>query len=123
MSESNGKVVHKGYATTREFPVELAEGMPATVFVIKTMKNRAKTEWQNSMGDKLKYDRNGKPVGLAKYDGVEASLITRCMFHPDGRAVTAEEIDEWPAPLVTAAFKECQDVNGLTPESEDAAKK
>lgn len=125
MSDSNGKpaVVHKGYVTTRPFMVEEEADQEPVRYTIRTMKGRAKSEWQNFMADRVKYSPAGKPIGVSKFEGLEASLITRCMFHPDGRAVTEGEVDDWPAPLISAAFKECQEVNGLTTGSEDAAKK
>lgn len=123
MSESNGRVVHKGYATSRPFLVEEVEGEPPVQYLIKPMKQRAKSEWQGFMADRVKYNTAGKPVGVTKFDGLEASLICRCLYGPDGTLVSESKIEDWLAPVVTAAFKECQDINGLTPEAEDAAKK
>lgn len=121
MSESNG-TPHKAFLTTRPFPIQFEEGQEPKQYTVRTMKNKEKTDWQNFVSGNMKYTPSGKPQGVSKFDGLESSLITKCLRDPDGNPVPQSVIDDWPAPLVTALFKECQDVNGLTPEAEAAAK-
>ncbi len=80
-------------------------------------------QWRTDMADRVRTDSQGKVTGVTNFNGIEANLICRCLRNAKGEAVVSGQIERWPASAIAAIFKVCQEVNGMTPESEAAEKK
>lgn len=69
----------------------------------------------------------GGQAQIKKFDGHQADLLTRCMVKEDGSAVTAKEVQAWPAGVVDSLFNKAQELNHLDPSAkkkkEEDAKK
>lgn len=61
---------------------------------------------------------DGKSAGVAKFQGLQADLISSCLFNKDGKNVPTDEIQKWPAGMVADIFKQAQDLNNLGKEDE-----
>ncbi len=69
---------------------------------------------------RIKHGPDGKSQGVAKFDGLQADLISSCLYR--GKSlVPIEEIQKWPASVVAGIFKEAQDLNLLGQELKEAA--
>lgn len=93
------------------------------VFTVQEMSGTDLAAWRSDMADRAKFNSSGVVVGLKSYQGVEAALISRCLWDPDGMRVPAEMISQWPSTALQALTKMCEEINGLTKESEEEAKK
>ena len=61
---------------------------------------------------RMERSADGTPVGVSNFQGLQAELISSCLFR-GGELVLSQEIQEWPAKLVTDLYKEAQVLNGL----------
>lgn len=75
------------------------------------------------MGARIKVGSNGEPVGISNFDGLQSSLITRCLVDEDGKPVPENRIKKWPASCQVGLFDLCQKMNRLTKEAQEEAKK
>lgn len=67
----------------------------------------------------LDFQSDGKVRGLKKFDGVQAALISRCLFYKGKEdRVPVAEIQKWPARTVQALFDAARGLNGLDIEDE-----
>jgi len=64
----------------------------------------------------------GKEATITNFEGMHASLLTKCLYAPDGKLVTAETLNKWPASVVSELFKAGQAINGLDKAAVDSAK-
>jgi hypothetical protein len=69
---------------------------------------------------RIKHGPDGKSQGVAKFEGLQADLISSCLCR--GKVpVPIEEIQKWPASVVAGIFKEAQDLNRLGQEVQEAS--
>jgi hypothetical protein len=106
-----------------EKPVEIedAQGMVHT-FTLREMVGLERDRWLNSMGDRVKVDGSGKMIGLRKFENMQASLITKCLYDQHGQLVQEKVISTWPSTAQKALFEMCKEMNGLNDEDEEKEK-
>jgi hypothetical protein len=114
---------YKAFRQKKVIEIQLEEDGPVHNYTLQTMVGKEKSDWQQFVSGRVKFNAAGKPAGVTQFDGLESYLISKCLLGPDGKPVPQATIDQWAAPLLTALFKECQDMNGMTTEGEAAAKK
>ena len=71
------------------------------------------------LSKRIKVGPDGKSTGLSKFEGLQADLISSCLYRGEVR-VSADDIQRWPASVVADIFKEAQDLNRLGQEIEEA---
>lgn len=98
-------------------------GGEVITYTLREMTGSEMAKWRNSLASKMKIGSNGMPVGVKSFDGLESSLIAKCLVDPEGKLVKQEIIDDWPASTLKALFVKCQKLNGMEEESREAAKK
>ena len=65
-------------------------------------------EYLNRVSERMRGD------GPARYDGLQAELVSRALRGPGDARFTFEAVQGWPAGTVAALFELAQRVNGLT---------
>lgn len=103
-----------------EVDLEGEDGGVAT-YTLREMTGTERDQYLADMSLRTKWDK-GVPKGLSNYKGIQSSLISRCLFDPNGRRVEDATIQKWPASVQTELFKQCQKMNGLGDDSEAGSK-
>lgn len=78
-------------------------------------------QYLDTVQARMGYDQSGKPIGIKRFDGMQADLLIRCLLKTDGKPVTQAEVQGWPASIVAGIFAEAQKLNHLV--AEEAEKK
>ncbi len=102
----------------RRVTVEDEQGIAKT-YAVREMMGNSRDQWLNGMAKRMKLDKNGAPVGVAEFGGLQASLIARCLYDDQGKLVTEAVIAQWPASAQKALFEVCQDLSGLTDKTKE----
>lgn len=102
-----------------------AEGV-VEEYTIREMNGQQRDLHMNATGNRVRWV-DGKTAGIKDFNGMQADLLTRCLYGPDGKIVTAGAIQAWPATLVSALYKRAQALNaisgkGAADDAEDEAK-
>lgn len=92
------------------------------IYAVKEMTGAQRDRWLTQMGNRMKTDADGKPTGIREFDGVQAGLISLCLYDGDV-PVPVNVIQSWPAKAQNQLFKLCQEVNGLGDEQNVEAAK
>jgi len=94
-------------------PIELegADGKPQTL-EIREMDAASRDKYLEQLSDRMRFDVTGKPAGIKKFEGMHAALLSLCLYR-EGILVKKEEIQLWPASMVTELFNEAQNTNRL----------
>ena len=95
--------------------VTLEGGAGPTDFELREMTAAARDSYLDAVGERVTIDKEGKPAGIKKFDGMQADLIARCLYdRSSGEAVTREVIQTWPSSVVASLFNEAQKINHLS---------
>lgn len=70
------------------------------------------------LSGRVSTDAEGNPKGVNNFAGMQAELIEACLANIDGTRPTTEEIQEWPAGVVSGVYTLCQEMNGLTQDKD-----
>jgi len=104
-------------------PVEITdkEGK-AHDYELREMDGDAQGDYLDSIADKMKYDKEGKPCGLKTFKGLKEGLLNRCLFDSEGKVVTMKELKQFPGTALTVLFEAAQKLSGLDLESKEGIK-
>ena len=86
--------------------------------VLREMPGAERDAWLNSMSPRLK-----GTAGVKEFKNLQASLISRCLFSLNGKAISEGIISRWPSTAQKQRFTICQEMNALTDEAVDKEKK
>jgi hypothetical protein len=96
-------------------PVVLTEGQKTINCEIREMKAATRDAYLDTVGDRLRLGPDGKPIGVKKFEGMQADLLTRCVFIEGSEVPIAKDVVQgWPASVVTSLYEEAQKLNQLT---------
>jgi hypothetical protein len=108
-------------STTIPVTLDGGNGKPQD-YEIREMTALQRDSYMDALSERVIIDKDGKAAGIKKFDGMQADLVARCLFQ-DGKLVTREAIQAWPASTVAGLFDECQKLNRLNVvEKADAVK-
>lgn len=102
--------------------LETVEGNEET-FILRELTGKTRDDYLTSNAARMRFGENGKVAGVKSFDGLQSSLLARCMFTEAGDLVTAKTIQGFPASAVTALFEKAQELNALDVKGDEAAKK
>lgn len=91
------------------------------VFVMKALSGKLRDQYLTGLSGRLKAGPGGKQ-SLQDFDGLQGSLLTKCLIGPDNKYVTLETIQNWPAPTIKGLFDMAKDFSGLDDDAEKKAK-
>lgn len=83
---------------------------------LREMSASKRDTYLQGLSGRVSLDANGKPTGVSNFNGLQAELISSCLFR-ENKLVPAEEIQEWPSSTVSDIYKLAQRINHLA-ESE-----
>lgn len=92
--------------------LETSTGMK-TVY-LRELSGKDRDTYLEFMGEKLRYNDEGKPVGLKSYDGLHITLVALSLYGEDGKRVPKTEIEEYPAQVITALFDAAQELSEVS---------
>lgn len=107
--------------STKKVDIEDENGVIRS-YTLREMTGADKGRWQTENAKRMSFDRKSK-VGMIKdWNGLEASLITYCLFDTSGNKVPTQTIISWPTTVQKALFEAARKMNGLTDDEEDKEK-
>jgi hypothetical protein len=90
-------------------------------YVLRELTSKQKSQYLNSMRDKITFT-DGKVSGVKDFDGLEACLLTRCLYTEESKLVTTAILQEFPARVVKKLFETAQILSALNEEGVKEAK-
>lgn len=91
-------------------------------YTLEEMDGKARDAYLTASSKRIKMQGGVVNTSGMNFDGLQAELLTRCMYGPDHTPVTLAEIQGWRSSISAALFKRAQQVNGLTPETKETVK-
>jgi len=110
-------------ASTIPVLLENGNGQPSE-YELREMTASVRDKYLDGVKERVQVGVDGKP-SVKKFDGMQADLVSRCLFQKDGTAVPTKTIQEWPSSVVSSLFSEAQKINqlgGTEKEIVDASK-
>lgn len=111
--------------TRREKKIKIEDGNGDTKgYVIREMMGTDRDKWLNTMATRMKVDNKGNSLGVREFDGLQSSLISRCLYNESGALVLIEVISRYPASVQKSLFSLCEELNSLgdVKKAEETAK-
>ena len=107
----------------QEAPVTLTlvDGI-AKDFVLRELTGKGRDEYLNSMAKKMKFGPDGTPKGIQSFDGLQASLLSKCLYDEENNLVPIADIQAYPATAQAALFRKAQELSALNDEGEAETK-
>ena len=102
--------------------LEKEDGSGTEDLILNEMTASQRDAYLDRLTKRIKIGPDGKTQGVAKFEGLQADLISSCLYR-GSTAVSFEEIQKWPASVVAGIFKEAQDLNALGQEIQEAGPK
>ena len=94
--------------------------------LVREMNGTASAEYMKAIGDNIDYQigEDGKAVikGIKSFSGMESELLSRSLFHDDGKPFSKDEIAELSASAQRKLFTIAQELNTLTEEAKEQVK-
>lgn len=91
-------------------------------YSLREMLGKDRDAYLTKMGDKVRYNANGKVTGIKSFDGLQASLLEKCLYDENDHLVSVTDIQNFPTKTQNELFKLAQDLNGLSQKAEDESK-
>lgn len=98
---------------TATIPVTLETPEGNIELEIREMSAASRDLYLDDLSTRMRLDAQGNPLGLKKFEGLQAGLLFRCLFRKDGKAINEADIQAWPASVVSELFTAAQSLNHL----------
>jgi hypothetical protein len=85
-------------------------------YELREMDAATRDDYLDQLARRMAVSPDGKIMGVRQIQGMQASLIARCLFRANGERVKEEEVQQWPASTVQALFETAQKMNHLVAE-------
>lgn len=86
-------------------------------YQLREMTAAQRDVYLDGISSRMRLGPDGKSVGIKKFDGMQADLLSLCLFGPDGKLVPTAEIQKWPSSVVGQLFSLAQEINRLDGKS------
>jgi hypothetical protein len=116
----------------REIPVvftkpakDPAEEDEEIVAVLRELSGTQRDKYLNNLGNRARTNKDGKVVGMKDFDGMQANLLTRCLYrvntgNPD-TAFKEGEVQAFPARIQSLLFDKAKELSGMDDDAEESA--
>ena len=91
-------------------------------YTLKELTGPQREDFLDNLGTRLRYGDNGKPQGLKKHRGLQASLLKMCLYGDDEKLVAKDFLDTLPTRTIEGLFKAAQTISGLNEDGAEEAK-
>lgn len=97
---------------TKAWPVVVVDEKEQELkFELRELKAAARDRYVDQLSARLLTDKAGNVIGIKKYDGMQADLLSICMHGEDGNLVPRTTLSSWPGNVVKALFEAAQVLN------------
>lgn len=106
----------------KEVPVEVekADGVAST-YTLRELTGKQRDHFLQELSKRSKFV-NGRPTGQVDLEGLQSELLTMCLFDSSSLAVKVDELQNFPAHVLSTLFKAAQQLSGLDEAAVDEAK-
>lgn len=105
-------------------PVVLVSEQGPEEYELQEMNAASRDRYLDKLQKRMATDASGKAMGIKRFEGMQADLISQCMFHvKTGLLVSDTVIQTWPASVVTELFNAAQEMNRLKGEEAETETK
>jgi len=106
----------------KEVPVDIVDiDGQEKVYILQELTGAQRDIFLNEMGERLKYT-GGKAQGLTNYEGLQAGLVSLCLFDDKKEPVKKEVIQSYPASVLSSLFDAAQELSGLVVDEKELEK-
>jgi len=104
----------------RSISVVLDDGAGKLVdYDLREMTAEARDRYLEALDKRTVKGPDGKAIGMVRYQGLQADLLTCCLFRSGSQTpVTEAEVQQWPATVVGQIFDAARELNRLAGEEE-----
>lgn len=99
--------------TTKTIPVTLENNGKSEEYELREMDAATRDKYMDSLSSRMRLDKDGKPAGITRFEGMQADLLAYTLRKKDGTGVAKSVIQSWPGSTVSALFEEAQKLNLL----------
>src|SRR5690606_21335903 len=96
-------------------PVRLRDPQTGEVkeYELREMDGERRDQYLNSLGGRMRYDSSGRPLGIKDFKGMQAGLLSRCLYDSEGKLVSDKVIQKRPSSVQTRLYQRARDINSL----------
>ena len=104
----------------KEVPVKITDKQgEEKTFTLRELTSQQRAKFLNGLGSRVKYTKSGNTKGLNNHEGLQESLLEKCLFNEDNQLVKKEDLKEWPAGMLSELFEAAQELSGMVDNKED----
>ena len=93
-------------------------------YILREMMGDALGKWQGFEQTRMKISKGRVEMQPEAFEKFAAVLINLCLFDKATNvAVPVVKIQKWRSTIITGLYDACRDLNGLSPDGQDQAKK
>lgn len=121
MSDIEKEPLVLGSVVRKTFPFALVDSAGAKQrYSIRELLGPQRDVYMKLVSERMKFDDAGKPIGVRNQEGLQASLLEKCVLDDAGTLVKRNVIDSWPATTTQSVFEKALELSGLTEEAAEA---
>ena len=91
-------------------------------YTLRELSGRQRGKYFGELGDRMEFDEQGRLKRVKNYEGLESSLLSRCLYDENNQLVKREVIEDYPASVLAKLFEAAQELSGLGGTAEADAK-
>jgi hypothetical protein len=97
----------------KEIPVKLVtkEGVQK-VFTLVELDGSQRDSFMQDMADRIEF-QGGKVSKITNFEGMQSNLLAMCLYDDKKQLIPIEELNKFPAGVLTELFKTAQKISGL----------
>ncbi len=88
-------------------------------YTLRELTSQQRAKFLNGLGSRVKYTKSGKTKGLNNHEGLQESLLEKCLYDEDGQLIKKDALKEWPAGMLSELFEAAQELSGMVDNKED----
>lgn len=111
----------RGFRREKKVEIEFEPGIPKR-FVVREMLGADRQKWQKRQRARYGTDFQGQPAGVAEFEGMEADLISCCLFDENNRAVPASTVNGWGSSVQSFLYQLCLAINAISEKDQEKLK-
>ncbi len=104
----------------KEVPVNITdkEGCEK-IYTLRELTSQQRAKFLNNLGSRVKYTKGGNTKGLNNHEGLQESLLEKCLYNEDGQLIKKDDLKEWPAGMLSELFEAAQELSGMVDNKEE----
>jgi len=114
--------------TTLDFTDIIDISIPVTIpmkdksvktYSLGLLNGKQSTLYENTRMNSIKFDANGKPKGFTNSADMAPLLVSLCLTTTDGKEVTVDEVNTFPATVLNKLHETAKEINNLNKKTKD----